>query len=156
MGLPLPRPRPSCQRPPCTGEQAQDGVRAEAPPAWPSPAPRCGGSTEGSAASACLCQNCWWVERGSGVARLEGDSLGSFETSFHLRRLQLRGGEVALSTEGCGFVDGAAAVSVAALLCSREERGPREATMLGGLTLPSLLPLSLFLSLCPTPISRCV
>lgn len=34
-----------------------------------------GGSPEGFPAPACLCQNGWWVERGSGVARLEGDSL---------------------------------------------------------------------------------
>lgn len=49
---------------------------------------------------------------------------GSLETSFHLRRLQQRGGEVALSAEGCGFADGAAAVSVAGPLCSGAECGP--------------------------------
>lgn len=48
---------------------------------------------------------------------------GSFETSFHLRRLQQRGGEVALSTEGCGFVDGAAVVSVAGLLFTERSVG---------------------------------
>lgn len=42
------------------------------------PVPHCGGwgsSPEGFPAPPCLCQNGWWVECGSGVARLEGDSL---------------------------------------------------------------------------------
>lgn len=67
---------------------------------------------------------------------------GSFEMSFHLWRLQQHGGEVALFTEGCGFVDRAAVVSVAGR--GREERGlVRRCRCVGGLN-PSLLPFCLF------------
>lgn len=68
---------PSSWGSPSWGPAPLARVCAEAPPAWP-PVPRCGGwggSPEGFPAPACLCQNGWWVERGSGVARLEGDSL---------------------------------------------------------------------------------
>lgn len=53
---------------------------------------------------------------------------------------------MALSAEGCGFADGAAAVSVAGPLCS----GAR-AFKFGGLTLLSVPPSAVPLSLCPQP-----
>lgn len=58
-----------------------------------------------------------------GWSGLRVTHFGSVETSFHLRRLQQHEGEVALFTEDCSFMDGAAVVSVTGLACGREERG---------------------------------
>lgn len=46
------------------------------PPAWLPCVPLwgSGGVCVECMATTCLCQNCWWAEHGSEVARLEGDS----------------------------------------------------------------------------------
>lgn len=101
-------------------------VRAEAQPAWP---PRAllrgeGGAPRGSQLLLVFAKMAggWNVVLGGPGWRVT--HFGSVETSFHLRRLQQRGGEVALSAEGCGFAARAAAVSAAGPLCSGVECGP--------------------------------
>ena len=97
-GTPTPPPPPA-PVPPCAGEQGQDGVRAEALPAWLT-APAVGGTLRGEQLLLVFVKiaGAWNVVLGWPGLRVT--HFGSFEMAFHLGRLQQRGGEVALFTEG--------------------------------------------------------
>lgn len=124
VGLPFLGSRPSCRYPLCT-RQCPQMVSVLRPCRLGRPAPqRRWGAPRGVQLLLVFVKTAGGQNVVLGWPGWSVTHFGSLEMSFHLRSLQQRGGEVALSTEGCGFVDGAAVVSVAGLLCGREERGP--------------------------------